>query len=175
MHGIIFVLFSKFVREKHDMKTLFKIQEEAGLKFKIHEVNKSHPDEEIVALLQASCKILKVELTDLLESFGYYIAPELLKTYKSYLNPEWKSLDLLGHIEETMHRVVRSNTPDADPPKLEISRISKDQVRIIYTSPRKIISLGVGIIKAIGDNYQEKLKIEQIDIEDGTQLDIFLM
>ena len=57
MHGIIFVLFSKFVREKHDMKTLFKIQEEAGLKFKIHEVNKSHPDGEIVALLQASCKV----------------------------------------------------------------------------------------------------------------------
>ena len=170
MHGIIFVLFNKFIRVNYDFKKLHQIKNEAGMHNKMHEISKAHPDSEIFSLVSAASKSLNVEADQLLESFGKFIAPELIKTYGSYLDSEWACLDLLEHVEKTMHRIVRSNTPDADPPKLDIKRIGTNQVSIDYTSNRKIISLGIGIIYAIAEHYNEEVKIENTAIPNGTNL-----
>ncbi len=175
MQGIIFVLFSKFVRENFDYKHLNQIKTNADLAGKFHSVDQAHPDEELFQLVNAASKHLDIDIGTLLESFGNYIGPVLLTTYSSYIDPEWNSLDLLENIESTMHDVVRMNSPDATPPSLEISRINDKKVAIDYTSERRIIQLGIGIIDSISDHYNEDLVIEQEDIPDGTRLVVTLV
>ncbi len=170
MHGIIFNQLQKFVRENHGPETLSKIKEEAGVGGKFYDVSKAHPDEDIFRLIDAACKVLNVEKEALLEAFGNFIAPGLLKTYQTYIKPEWNSLDLLEHVETTMHKVVRISDDQATPPELVIKRISPDEVEIKYYSKRKMVSLGIGIIKAIATHYKENLSISKVANNGATTL-----
>jgi predicted hydrocarbon binding protein len=58
-----------------------------------------------------------------------------------------------------MHTAVRLQNPGAEPPKLECSRISPDQVVIVYKSSRKLCPIGKGIIKGIAEHYNDKVTI----------------
>lgn len=170
MHGIIFSNLFKFIRENHGYDTLKEIKKDAGVNTTFYDTTKSHPDSELQNLVASACKVLNVDGETLLETFGSYIAPGLLQTYKSFMKPEWDCMDLLEHVELTMHRAVRASTKDTSPPILKIKRLSKSQIQLDYSSERKMISLGVGIIKAIGQHYNEDLIIERNETATGTTL-----
>lgn len=172
MHGIIFSQFNEFVTKNYNYDTLTAIKKDAGLAGKFHISTKSHPDEDILALVTSACKLLKVNKEELLEGFGRFLAPGLLKTYNSYIETEWDCMDLIEHVEKTMHKVVRRTTPDASPPKLVITREGPDEIILDYTSERKMISLGIGIIEAIGEHFKTKINIEKLPLKNGTRLKI---
>jgi hypothetical protein len=50
--------------------------------------------------------------------------------YKHLIKPEWRTLGLLEHTEETIHHVVRLNKKGADPPALKCTRRDRDEVVI---------------------------------------------
>ena len=43
----------------------------------------------------------------LLEDFGQFIVPSLLRMYGHLLKAGWKSIDVIEHTEGTVHTVVR--------------------------------------------------------------------
>jgi len=107
-----------------------------------------------------------------LEEFGKFIAPGLIKTYKPYIKEEWDCMDLLEHIENTIHRIVRHDTPEATPPILLINRTKDNEVVIKYTSNRHMVSLGIGIIKAMAEHFNENITIVKTPTKDGMQLKV---
>ena len=123
-------------------------------------------------MIGAASELLNVDRDTILESFGEFIAPELLRVYRPYIKADWDCMKLLENIETAIHKAVMNNTPDAAPPKLKITRIDEDEIQIEYTSPRKMIALGIGIIKKIAEHYQETLQISQLSIVDGILLTI---
>ncbi len=170
MHGIIFNQLYDFIKKDHDFVTLADIKQHANLQGKSHSAMSAYPDEEIEALINSASEVLKVDREELLESFGLHIAPGLLKTYNAHVDPNWTCFDLLERIENTMHRVVRMKAPESDPPKLLAERISEFEVAIKYTSDRKMAAFGIGIIKAIGQHYNESLKIEKRPLGPGVEI-----
>ncbi len=160
MHGIIYNQLFKFIRENHGNDTLSDILREAGLHGKFYDATKSHPDEDLVKILDVVMQKTGASRGEILEGFGFYIAGGLMTTYKSFVKPDWDALDFLEQTENTMHRAVRSANPDADPPKLTIKRVSPDQISIHYYSNRKMIDLGIGIIKGVVKHYKEEDKIK---------------
>ncbi len=172
MHGIIFNQLFKFVRESQGEKTLQKILKDAGIGPKFYDATKFYPDEELERIASSACKILNVRRNDLLELFGSFIAPGLLRIYQSFFKEEWDAMDLLENIETTIHRAVRLNDPQATPPTLKIERTGPDDISIIYTSERDMINLGIGIIKEIGHQYKTRFDIKKVLIKDGTMLKI---
>ena len=174
MHGIIFNQLFKFVREAHGFDTLNEIMDNAGLKDKFYDATKSHPDGEIVAIVNAACQHLNVDRETILESFGFFLVPALMKTYYSLLLPRWKTIDLLSNIETTMHKTARLSQKDADPPQLDVERINEKEVNIKYFSKRKMHSLGLGLIKGIAHHYNEedKLKITVNDLQEGKLINV---
>lgn len=172
MHGIIFNLLYKFVQDNYDFQTLQAIKKEAGLEGQFHFATRTYPDEEAEAMLQGASKVLNLEREVILEAFGQHITPELLRVYKAFIKTHWDCMSVLENVEKTIHKAVMNNTPDTDPPKLKIRRIDKNQIHIEYTSPRKMIALGIGIIKKIAEHYQESLHIERVTIPEGTLLKI---
>jgi hypothetical protein len=162
MHGIIFNQFYKFIREAHGFDMLSQIKKESSIGHKFHDATKAHPDEELISILEAGAKVTGVPRDKLLESFGRHIVPNLLQTYKAYIDGKWKSLDMLESVESVMHKAVRATNPEAAPPELSIKRVSDKEVHIEYFSKRNMLSFGLGLIQGIGDHYSERFSITVI-------------
>ena len=172
MHGIVFSQFIKYVRETHGLDTLQVILEDSGFENKKFEITESHPDEQLEKMIASTGKHLNVSRDSLLESLGEFIAPNLLEIYSPFIEKEWDAMDLLENIESTIHRTVRMRDPKADPPKLTIERVGTDKIVINYFSQRKMIHFGIGIIKAIGTQYETKLSINKTDFDDKQVLEV---
>jgi hypothetical protein len=55
------------------------------------------------------------------------------------LDPAWRTLEVIEHTEETIHRVERRRQPGAAPPKLRVERKTAREVVLTYDSPRKLL------------------------------------
>ncbi len=81
--------------------------------------------------------------------------------HPSLLRKEWSTLDILEHTEETIHRVVRSQNPGADPPQLRCTRVGPEEVVISYASPRKMCGVAKGITRGIAKRRAENVAISE--------------
>ena len=161
MHGIIFSEIKNYAESKFGGPAWGKLLVAAGMPGKIFLPTETYPDKEIVAIVAAVSKIAGKDVPAILEGFGEYIVPTLLRVYKSFINTRWKALDLLEKTEEAIHKVVRIKNRGATPPRLTCARLSPDEVAITYSSQRKMCGLAKGIIRGIARHYGEKLKISE--------------
>jgi hypothetical protein len=72
----------------------------------------------LVALVVAATKATGLKADAILEDFGEFIAPDLISMFRASIKPEWRTLELLEHTEETIHKAVRLRNPGATPPEL---------------------------------------------------------
>lgn len=160
MHGAIFMQLKDFVVTHHGLPAWDKILEMAGQPpMALYLPTRSYPDEDAVALVKAACELTGQSTETVLESFGAYIAPTLLQMYRGLVHPDWKTLDLLMNVEDTIHKVVRRQNVGAEPPELRFSRIDDHTLEFIYESRRQMAPLAVGIIKGVGKYYQEDIRV----------------
>ena len=87
--------------------------------------------------------------------------PGLLKMYGSLIQPDWNTLDIIEHTEETVHRVVRMRNRGARPPYLKCERKGLHELLVIYDSERRMCRLGLGIIRAIARKRGEKIVVAE--------------
>jgi Haem-NO-binding len=161
MHGIVFSELRKYAEEKHGPGTWNALIKRAGLEGKMYLPLNAYPDEDALALVEAASAVTGLPSSTVLEDFGMFIAPGLLKMYGHLIARDWKSLDIIQNTEVTIHTVVRINNPGARPPELQTVRLAKDQVRLIYTSPRKLCHLAIGIGKGMALQFHENLSATQ--------------
>jgi hypothetical protein len=100
-------------------------------------------------------------VTVVLEDFGVFLALPLMNMYKHLIPRGWKTLDVIEKTEETIHHVVRVQTPGAKPPVLQTIRRSEDEVVLIYGSPRKLCSLAIGIARGVAKQFNETIEVTQ--------------
>jgi hypothetical protein len=177
MHGFIFIEFDKFVLEHVQYS-------EWQQALKMHEIDNSafsptelYPDKKMVEMLHIAAENSKKSPEQLLELFGAFLVPDLMKVYRAYIDPDWKSLDVLENAETTIHVAVRRSTAGAAPPILKVERSSPRDVVIEYVSSRNMPELGVGIIKGLGVFFNENLevKLEKFPEEGRSVITIRLM
>lgn len=163
MHGTIFVELEKFVTAQFGDGAWAKLKAEAGVGAgRSYRQRFIYPDEELVALVQAGSKITNIPLPALLESYGEFIAPDLLAMYPNAIDPSWRTLDVIEHTEESIHTVIRVDHAGATPPYLRAERRAPNEVAVTYTSPRKLCAVGRGISRGIARHYGESIDIEDI-------------
>lgn len=161
MHGIIFAELQKFAEQKLGFGSWKTLLTKAGLQTKMYLPAGEYPDTEIGALVTAAATLSGQTPTQVLEAFGEFIVPSLLKMYGHLLKPEWKTLEVIEHTEGTIHTVVRVSDSAAKPPKLRTRRENPNTVVLIYSSPRQMCALAMGIGKGIARHFKEKISIEQ--------------
>jgi hypothetical protein len=172
MQGIIFQQLQHFVTRNYGHDTWASVLSEAGHAGKMFLPTAVYPDQDAIVIVQAACKLLNADINSVLEAFGEFIAPNLIKIYSTSIKQEWKVLDLLEHTEKTMHRAVRFSDKNASPPALQCTRIAANKVRIEYLSERKMAALGIGIIKGFGKIYNEPLTVKAVNMPDRVVLEI---
>lgn len=161
MHGLIFSELRKYVVAKLGDPAWESLLHQAGLGSRVYVISDTYPDAEVVALVSTASKITGLTAGVILEDFGEFIVPSLLTTYKSFIKPGWRTLDLLEHTEQTIHRAVRMRDRGADPPKLQVTRTSPTEVVIVYASPRKLCAVAKGIAKGIAKHYGDTIAIRE--------------
>jgi hypothetical protein len=160
MHGLIHLELQKFVEERFGAPTWATLLRRAGLDSEIYTPLRSYPDEQILGLVGEAEKLSGMSATALLEAFGEFLIPSYLALYGNLLKPEWRTLDILEHTEETIHRVVRMKHEGAAPPRLRAERTRPDEVVMTYDSPRRLCAVARGIARGVSKRFKEMLTIE---------------
>jgi hypothetical protein len=157
MHGIIFSELRNYVEATHGKGTWDVLLTKAGLGNKVYMPVREYPDAEIIGLVMTASMMTGLSVAHLLEDFGGFIVPTLMKTYGHLLQPQWKTIDVIENTDRTVHAVVRVKNSGAKPPELRTLRRGKDEVMLVYTSPRKMCSLAIGIAKGLGKHFKENI------------------
>jgi len=115
---------------------------------------------------------MAISVDDFLDDFGFYLAAKFIEKYRSYIDSQWKTLELLLNTEQTIHRVVRLKDQFATPPRLKFSQIDENRVCLEYNSPRKLQALARGMIKGVADWYGERVRITERGDAETCQFEI---
>lgn len=161
MHGLIFAELKKFSDERLGPDAWEELLEKAGLGGRIFLTIQSYADADAVAIIKAACLKTGIGLDALLQHFGEFIAPDLLRAYAHLIDREWRTLDVLENTEQTIHRVVRLRNPGATPPELRTERAGPDQVVVVYGSPRRMCGIAKGIVRGLARHFGETVAIDE--------------
>ncbi len=157
MHGMIFSELQNYAETKHGRGTWSALIKKANLENRVYLPVQEYPDAEAVSLAMAASAMTGLPLSAVLEDFGQFIVPSLVRIYGHLLKPKWRTIDVIDHTEATVHKVVRVKNPGAKPPQLKTKRLGPDEVLLIYTSPRRMCGLAIGIAAGLGQHFREKI------------------
>lgn len=161
MHGIIFSELRKYADTRLGAGAWNRLLTSAKLGNKLYLPIQEYPDSDVVALVGATCEATGLPMEAVLEDFGAFIAPSLLKLYRTLVQPEWKTLDVLEHTESTIHTVVRARNPGAKPANLQAVRVSPTEVDLTYRSERRLCAVAKGILRGLSEHYGESISITE--------------
>ena len=162
MHGLIFFYIQKFADEATSGKTTWlKLRDTVTASNNRYLPNEVYPDEDAVKLLQKIADTCGEPLPSLIERFGEFLAPHLIKVAGQHIDPTWRTLDLIENTEEIIHKMVRTANPGAEPPVLETVRHSPNELHLVYSSGRQLCLLAKGITRGLADHYGETILIEE--------------
>lgn len=157
MHGVIFVELKKYVDAKVGGDAWRALVETSGVPTKMYMAMRTYDDAELVSLVQTASSMTGTPAPALLRDFGAFIVPDLMKMYRAFMKNDWRTLDVLQYTESNIHAQVRQMTKGAMPPFLTCTRTSPTDVMIRYSSPRRLCSVGEGIIDGIAAHFGEKV------------------
>lgn len=162
IHGSIFVLLKNFVEQNYNKEAWLKLILEAKVERTVYDQRANYPVKEMHSLITQASQLAGISENELTETFGQYLVPDLLKTYQKYVDPSWKTYEMLAYTEHIMHKAVRKEESEAQPPVLSVSRVHDKLLIIDYYSERKLGYLAIGIIKGIAIHYNEQYKVHVI-------------
>ena len=161
MYGIIHLELQKFVEQQHGPEAWQTLAQRAGIQGHIYMPMQSYPDDHIAAVLREGSQMTGLPATSLLEAFGEYLVPTYLRIYGKLLKPTWRTLEVIENTEQTIHRVVRKQHPDAAPPELVVERTSHGTVVITYSSARRLCAVARGITRGVAAHFGEIVHITE--------------
>jgi hypothetical protein len=167
MHGSIFAFLKRFVESTYDFSTWMKIMEQTGINRTGYQMQEMYPTQELVQIMGAVAEVSGKTPHEVQEQFGTFLVPDLLMIFKKYVNPSWRTFDMLLHTEEYMHGAVRSSDSRSTPPRLSVNKVSSKLLIIDYYSKRRMAGVAIGIVKGIAAYFEET---DQVKIRPMTDL-----
>ena len=162
MHGTVFGELKQYVGTRLGPTAWNELLENAAIGPKIYLAIQEYPDEELGAILHAASKRSGLTPAQLLQDFGDFIGPHLMRMYRMYIQPEWRTLDVIEHTEERIHKMVRLQQRGARPPYLSTTRRGEDEIVIHYASNRRLCGFAKGIALGIARHYGETIEIRDL-------------
>jgi hypothetical protein len=159
MHGLIFLQLQRFALKRGTPEAWEALLREAQLPAKSYSPARAYPDEELLALVAAAGRLFDMPAGAVLEDFGEFIAPELIRLYGRLIDPGWKTLDLIENTERLIHAAVRVGNPGARPPVLDCVRGTRDELQLLYSSERRLCAVATGIVRGVARHYGESVRI----------------
>src|SRR5437870_11243887 len=102
LHGMIFSELRSYAEGKLGPGAWNAVLKRARLEQSVYLPIQEYPDCEASALIAAVSAATRRNLSVVLEDFGEFIAPTLMKLHGHLLLPEWKTIDVIDHTEGTI-------------------------------------------------------------------------
>jgi heme-NO-binding protein len=162
MHGLIFLELKKFAEARLGEAAWPDVLRRAGLAGSEYLLVQEHPDAEATALIAETAARSGLDQDALLQQLGEFMAPDLLRMYGSLLRREWTTLDVVEHVDATVHRVMRARNPAAAGIGLRAERRGPHELALRYTSARKMCGLAKGIVRGLAAHFHQHVRIEEL-------------
>ena len=120
-----------------------------------------YPDADAVQLLQSLAESTGHPLPEVLERFGRFLAPHLVRIAGQHVDPGWRTLDLIEHTESIIHAMIRNTNPGAAPPVLQAVRPAPDELHLVYGSQRRLCALALGLMHGLAEHYHERIEVDE--------------
>ncbi len=133
----------------------------AGLPSEAPRLSGRYPDKDLVAAVGLLADATDKEVSDVLCEFGRALFPALVATYGDLIPAGWRTLDLIEHTEGVIHRAVRLQDAEARPPRLTAVRTTDHEVRVLYSSPRRLCSLARGLLTGAAEQFGDGVTITE--------------
>lgn len=161
MHGVVAYGLERYVQRRFGPMVWDALIAGSAYREKPFVPTGNYPDAEVVALVTRLSQQTGVAVATLLEELGDSLAPRLMQMYAAFVDPQWRSLELIEQTEQTIHRVIRMRDPAARPPALRCERIGADHLRLLYASERRMCAVARGIVRGVARHYGEEIEIAE--------------
>ena len=120
--GMIMNQFQRFVVSRFGREAWPALTKRADVPLgnELLPMGQTYPDSHLFGLVPVASEVTGIPVAILLEEFGVFLAPSLLRIYQPLIPSQWKTLDLVENTEAVIHRVVRQRNPEAAPPELRV-------------------------------------------------------
>lgn len=158
MHGIIFASLHDYARQQLGADATAEIF--AGGSYAM---TKTHPDAELVALLERTARKRDLPIDELLRDFGAFTAEQTFaRLYPAFFEIAGDTRTFLLGVENHIHELVRATIPNAEPPALIVRPNGDHDLEIDYSSPRQLCRLLEGLVLGTGRHYNQQITIQEI-------------
>jgi predicted hydrocarbon binding protein len=163
LEGIVFLGLRKFVRERLGGPTWRAVQSGAGLADRIYMPLQKYPAEELVDILAVIADETDATVASVLEDYGEFIAPDLLRTYATIIDPRWKLLDIVERSHGILGQaVLLRKTSDALSTSIRGLRVSDREASLTYASPQRLCAMVRGALRGIAGHVGEAVVIGEL-------------
>jgi hypothetical protein len=158
VHGLIFTSFRDFVTTRYGPGAANSVFDLSSL----HLMTEAYPDEDFLAVVKKACEETGVAANDLVHAFGEFAGQETFpRLYPAFYAVAGGARPFLLTVEALIHELVRATIPNATPPRLAVSSLDGDGVRIEYSSPRRLCVLLRGLVEGTARHYDETAEIAE--------------
>jgi hypothetical protein len=161
MKGFIFTNFLDFVEKYNGLEMVDTMITECDLPSEgVYSAFVSYEFDELVTLLSFVSEKTDTETDVLLEKFGRFVFPYLIKKHSYIIKKYSSALDLISGIEAHIHVEVKKLYEDAELPTFSVSEKTESSMTLIYTSSRGLTYFAIGLMKETLDFFHVNGKID---------------
>lgn len=177
MKGIIFVEFLEMVDKMLGMETTEEIIEKSNLPSGAsYTTVGTYDDAEMISLVTQLHLKTQIEVPVLLKTFGKYLFNSFTVRYKDMLHHLKDSFEMLKRIDNYIHVEVQKIYPKAKLPVFQTEEISDKELKLIYTSDRKMPDLAEGLMEATLEYFNEDFSISRTALkEDNSSVEFLIV
>lgn len=154
MIGTFFVLMRRLVVSDSGPEAWIHLLREARLDHCVFTAEQSYPDAYAARLLNTAAEAAGVSREELLEAFGRFAAPELLREHPELIQPGWTVLECIERTAQAA-QVMLAGTD------LTVAHLPDGELVVTLALPKHLCSLAKGVLLGLGDHYGELVHVTE--------------
>ena len=176
MYGIVNKAIQVLLTENYGLESWEEIKKRSGVSVEAILSNEPYPDRTTFDLAIATSEYLKIDLKDLLISFGeYWVIKTGQESYRSLMKAGGDNLKEFLINLPNFHSRLMLIYPNLTPPEFKISNIENAALYVHYFSIRNGLHYFMfGLLQGLGKLYKKPTEISIIESKsDGADHDVF--
>lgn len=163
MHGIVFLALEDFLESRMGADAWPKAMAAAKLGEQEFDFEQVYPDRSALELFKATAKLLDQSQEKMLEALGIHMSPGLVSMGRSLglVRENWKTMDILEHLQKGILAAFNAPGTNVIAADIRTYRLKHGEVAIAYVSRRKLCHLLKGIIKGMGEHFDEPIAFKE--------------
>ena len=166
MKGVVFTEFLELVEKEFGLEIVQRIIDECDLATGgVYTSVGTYSHKEMFKMVGKLSEIKDIPIPALLNIYGEYFFTTLSRDYTKFMEQP-NLFSFLESIETYIHPEVLKLYPEAELPSFGTDLKSEKEMRLDYSSSRKMSDLAVGLIKGAANYYNEEVDIVKISEDD---------